>query len=392
MNDLSKLQQHLDAASGASVALTEELRSYATTRLAEAKAANVDVAAHDWGDALFGNIWKLLHETGTNHNKLYDGVFSFAHAIENLTRELGKPDWTRVHKGAHFYNVGLTFTYIMEADRAFKFFLLADEQDERNKGTGPGDLFRSKDIFQQLRERFFAEWFQGIHADFHHDGLGHDARLELVGRLLAALPGRQVLARCHLGVFRACFLWHQKQSGLGAAVAEHVMAVEDLAVLTEAASRMLQESKTAYDNDNLTFGNMLQASEPLGRLGFHRKARMELADEPSARQTLTDASSGDKAAMKAVVLRFRNLTAHPGAPPTWCLDAGVLSQVIAIQLDFASTVAAAFEAANGSLSPTAAPTAAPTVGGLVSLGGVVCPASLPLSSSYLSGSAGPTRS
>ena len=311
-------------------------------KLAAAKKANEDVRDPNWGDALFGALWETLNDIGMVKNPRPYGIFSFGQAIENVTLALGDAKWDGVHKGAHYYNVGLAHVSAMEADRAFKFFLLADEEDERNKNLAPGDLFRSSKIFARLRQSFFRPWFEATASSFH-DTEKFDDRLDRLGRLISALPNRHLLARCHLGVFRACFLWCRRTSGVPSDLVEHLMVVEDLAVLTEAVARMLDDGRTDYQG-KATIGTMLGGSRPVGNLGFVLgSAGLDLPDETATKAVLTRAIRGNKEAMARIVQTFRNQSAHAVDIPPWLLDRDVLTDVAQVQLDFIATVAREFE-------------------------------------------------
>ncbi|MBI4918202.1 MAG: hypothetical protein HY825_20370 [Acidobacteria bacterium] len=337
----------IQAASTASFRLTDAMCRYVNSCLKAAQESAQNIRDPAWGDEVFGNLWKVLNEQGLLGNPRPFGVFSFSQAVENLTAELDDAAWAGVHRGVHYYNVGLAHVSRMEIDRAFKYFVLADEEDERNKGTAPGDLFRSKRIFVELRERFFSGWFAATTADFH-DGLAPDARMDLVARLVSALAGRYLLSRCHLGVFRACLLWSQSKNGVPSVLAEYLMAIEDLGVLTEATARMLHEGRTQYQDDTLTFGTMLAgkatAKPPVAGLGFVLGNNgLDLADQAKTTAFITAARGGDRGAMARLVQKFRNLSAHSSEFPLWSLTPPILGDVVRIQLDFATTVAAAYE-------------------------------------------------
>ncbi len=200
--DPSMLDPYLRQVSLASAALIDAIRTCLDGHLEAAKTNGSDISLPEWGDDILARVWEKMNAAGMMKNPPPLGILAFAQAIEDITHHINGPAWAKVHKGVHYYNVGLALTAMMELDRAFKFFLLADEQDERNKGARPGDIFRTRDIFAGLREHFFDPWLSRTLTDYHHHSCEAPSdRRDLLVRVLAALPGRHVLARCHLGVF-----------------------------------------------------------------------------------------------------------------------------------------------------------------------------------------------
>jgi hypothetical protein len=126
------------------------------------------------------------------------------------------------------------------------------------------------------------------------------------------------------------------------------MAIEDLAVLTEATARMLHEGKWNFTTDAM-LGGMLNRGTPLYQEGFSLNRLLDVKVERAARQVITDARSGDRSAIGRVTQTFRNLSAHSTDLPGWILDRAFLMDVAQVQLDFITTVASIFEKQHGKL-------------------------------------------
>ncbi len=167
---------------------------------------------------------------------------------------------------------------------------------------------------------------------------------------------------------------------------EYLLAIEDLGVLSEAVSRMLHEKRTDYQSGD-TLGKMFQAAHPVGNLGFPVEP-LDLNDRPATEAALAQAKAGDKTQMAAVVRRFRNLTAHAGPSPDWCLNPNFLSQVIEIQLDFIITIARSFDHQVG--FPTATTLSSSLLPAPMPSSTVSAP-SAPHLGGFLSGSVGTTK-
>ncbi len=306
-------------------------------------------------DAVFKALWEKLIEFGMIKNTAPYGMLAFSQGLEVLTHKLGiDAQWKSIHKGAHYYNMGLVYYALNEVDRAFKFFLMADEEDAANKGAQPGDLFRHKNIFLLLRARFITRWIDKTQSHFH-DHLTVDERAELLGTAVAVLRGRYLLARCQLGVMRACNVGLMAIDGVQPPFVEYLMCVEDLALLTEAVARMFTESVWVYTSSKM-LGEMLKSGMPLHVLGFQLPSpKVEIANEPAFRAALTNAGSGDRSAIAAIVKDARNQSAHATPFPDWSLDPSVLNSIIFVQLDFITTILA-------ELKKTVAPPTFPTAG------------------------------
>ncbi len=340
----SQLGADLRTSSAASRAVVDTLLAFMHAEREKADSGGY-LGDPGWADSLFGAVWEAIVDVSVSNGR-QAAVFSFAQAVENLTWELSDQRWERVHRGAHYYNVGLAYVARMELDRAFKFFLLADEQDETNKGAAPGDLFRDGTEFANLRRIFFVPWLSATAPAYHGSGSTAD-RYDGFVTLLSAIPDRHVLARCQLGVYRACILWHQFHNSMPSEIAEFWMAIEDLGVLTEAVARMYEHNGATAFNVHETLGDVLKPGRPVCALGFSlARPKADVTDALATRALLADARSGAPDAIGRVVQTFRNLSAHSSPPPMWLQTPGDLQQVIDVQLDFIGTLAAAYVAAN----------------------------------------------
>jgi len=333
----SELRHALEHCSPHSATVVLELRRWAnetSAKLSGISDASLRVAA---SDAEFQHLWEALIDTGFR-NPCANGLFAFAQGIENTTHELEiDAAWRALHKGAHYYNMGLLYFSLVEVDRAFKFFLMADEEDASNKGTTPGDLFRQKRIFVDMRDRFVNLWLTGTHSRFH-DGLTIEGRGDLIATAIAAIPDRYLLARCLLGLLRANTIHLRASSNVRVPVTESLMAVEDLALLTEAAARMFHEGVWLYSSSAL-FGAMLRAGAPAALLGFEApNPRPDINNETAFRSELNKASTGVPQAMAGIVNVVRNQSAHASPYPQWFHDQAVLEQVQLIQIDFVTVL------------------------------------------------------
>jgi hypothetical protein len=95
-------------------------------------------------DLEFDHLWTWLRDVAFR-NPCPNGMLSFAQALEDTTHRFQIESlWQPLHKGAHFYNMGLMYFAAGEVDCAFKFFLLADEEDAANKGSNPGVVARMR--------------------------------------------------------------------------------------------------------------------------------------------------------------------------------------------------------------------------------------------------------
>lgn len=339
----SKLNQELSAAmemtSRHSATLVRRMETWAketSTKLAALPEGQRVAAA----DVEFQHLWESLQEIAFR-NPCSNCMLPFAQALEDTTHLLQiDPAWRTLHKGAHYYNMGLMYFAAKEVDRAFKFFLLADEEDATNKKTNPGDLFRKKKIFADLRDRFASPWLAKTSARFH-DGLANtDERVELLATAVAAISDRYLLGRCLLGVLRANTTYLLTSAGVPIPLVEYLMGIEDLALLTEAAARMFHENVWLYTSTAM-FREMLASSAPVALAGFERPSSVvQLTNQAGFRSELGKASNGDRKAMAGVVNVIRNQSAHATPYPAWFLDEVVLEQVQFIQLDFVTSLLA----------------------------------------------------
>jgi hypothetical protein len=296
-------------------------------------------------DAMFESLWAILIDAGMMKNNRSQGMLAFVQALEGLTHSMAiDAAWAEIHKGAHYYNMGLVYFAASEVDRAFKYFQMADEEDAAHKSTAPGDLFRTKRIFLGLRERFYRGWMEATKVSFH-DGLSVDDRIDVITTAVAVLPDRYLLARCQVGVMRACVLERLSTSGVRPPFVEHLLCIEDIGLLSEAAAKMLHEN-TWKTTGHEMLGHMLRkdtkVAKPLPTIGFvSPDPKVEITDEPAFRAMLAKAAAGDRGAIAGVVKEVRNQASHSTPFPDWYLEPSVLRPIILVQLDFITTVLAA---------------------------------------------------
>lgn len=303
-----------------------------------------------WADATFGILWSHLMAAAIASPQP-DGMAAFCQVISAINGLLHRdPAWAEVHKGAHYFNVGLFFTSIREPEAAGRFFVLADQEDERVKGTPPGDIFRRKDLYTEMRARFFDSWIAETESNFS-DGLQAGDRSNLLLRALCAMPRRNVPARCQLGLWQSCFLHLEEKFGLVSHLPTCLDAVGNLGVFCEGVARLLHVG-TAPAESSATLGAMLKGGAPCGNAGFVIGGEFKPCDPArgtQSLQTLADARSGGTREMARIVTSVRNQAAHATDEADWYLDMAVQRDVLRVQLDFITCVSAAYESGGSRL-------------------------------------------
>ncbi len=297
----------------------------------------------EWSERLFEELWAALDAAGILWNRKAHGHLALLQIIAHITAHITRESpWNCIHKGTFFYNLATVYISNGEAEYAFKYFQMADEENVRNHGSSPGDLFRSQKLFQELRDRFFTTWMTTNSNQFH-DGLADDSRLDVVSRLIADIPDLYVLSRCHLGLFRTCLIYHNRESGVPPIIYEYLLAVEELTVLAEASAKRLHFGGIFKAEG--TIGDTMKNTSLVGQMGFdlNKCSRIDLADQASTETKIKAARNGDRPAIARVVQRIRNLSAHPEPLPPWCLETSVLWDILLVVLDFITTVSAEVE-------------------------------------------------
>ncbi|MFZ0426800.1 MAG: hypothetical protein WAO20_01700 [Acidobacteriota bacterium] len=285
-------------------------------------------------DTLFASIYERFMVAGQ-----YPEPWRLAAYLavgRQLALEVFENGWQDVHKGAHYYNMGLAELLSGHVDPASGYFLEADQEDQHFKAASPGDVFRVSAIYEQLRAFFLDVWFMGTEADYHDGETDWQQRRDRMIAALKGIPGRYIICRCQAGLWRACFVdgsvgWMEVPSEL-----DRIRAVEDLAFFCEAVARKFNGSSTG------TLGGLLQASTKCGQAGFVFDSNSGPAfepDKPSASpsmETLKKARRGERTAIAHVVRASRNQAMHSSEFSDWYLNA--LREVIKVELDFISCV------------------------------------------------------
>ena len=281
-------------------------------------------------------FWELCRDIiGTNPT--HWNVAVYLEIGRMVAEKFLNDQWADVHKGAHYYNLGLAETFNGNVDGASRYFLSADRENEINKGTTLGGLFRDERLYLYLRTWILDPWFGATSADYH-DGLSNWCeRRDRIIKALGSVPGRYVVARCQAGLWRACFIsrplgWMSPPSDL-----DRVRAVEDMSVFCELVAR-------EFDGTSDTLGRLLDSGRACANEGFAKNAGFRFAPDSTCSidslDTLRKARDGDRGAIAHVILSARNQAMHASEFADWYLQPDCLEDLIKVQLDFIASLAA----------------------------------------------------
>lgn len=283
-------------------------------------------------DQVFGS----LYETIVGPCPTGSSLAAYLTVGGRITMGFEDAKWDGVHKGAHYYNVALAELLSGNIDVASRYFLCADREDEIHKGTAPGHLFRDEIIYETLRRYLLNSWFEHTSLNYHDGLTSWEERRDRIIKAVCSMPGRYIVARCHAALLRACFVsgpigWMPSPSEL-----DRIRAVEDLGILSELVARKL-------DGRAETLGRLFREG-PVKDEGFVSKRGISFlpcsASSAQSLETLRRARGGERAAMAAVVVSARNQAMHSSEFADWYLQPGTLEDVIRVQLDFISSLAA----------------------------------------------------
>jgi hypothetical protein len=284
-------------------------------------------------DSVFGELYRDI--IGTNPTRW--NVAAYLGIGRMVGKKLLDDRWAEVHKGAHYYNLGLAETFSGNVDGASRDFLSADRENEINKGTTPGGLFRDEQLYRYLRTWILDPWFAATAANYH-DGLSNWCeRRDRIVKALGSVPGRYVVARCQAGLWRACFIsrplgWMSPPSEL-----DKVRAIEDMSVFCEFVARK-------FDGMSDTLGRLLESGRACANVGFALNGSFRFAPDSNCSidslDTLCKAREGDRVAIARVIVSARNQAMHASEFADWYLQSDCLEDVIKVQLDFIASLAA----------------------------------------------------
>ncbi len=244
-------------------------------------------------------------------------------------------EWAEFHKGAHYYNLGLAETFNGNIDGASRCFLLADHENEINKGTLRAGCFGMSNS-RLLAAWTLDPWFEATAANYH-DGLSTWCeRRDRIIKALGSVPGRYVVARCQAGLWRACFI--DRPLGWISRPSEWIESeVEDMSVFCELVAR------SSMDVQELRRPFKWQGNEYRRKVSLNGKSRFQPSDSicsTDSLDTLRDAREGDRGAIAEVIVSARNQAMHSSEFADWYLQPECLEDVVKVQLDFIASLAA----------------------------------------------------
>jgi hypothetical protein len=286
-------------------------------------------------DALFGTLYREIVGVDPTQWKLT----TYLAIGRQIALKVADSQWADVHKGAHYYNLGLAEILNGNIDGASRYFLLADHENEKHKRLQPGGLFRNEKIYDDLRAFILDPWFAATEADYHDGLCAWSERRDRMIKALGNVRGRYVVSRCQAGLWRACFLSHRLPGMLLPSELERVRAVEDMGVFSELVARKFDGTP-----DKPTLGELLRSERVCGKEDFvlNRRFRFEpdSASSTESLDTLRKAREGDRGAIAGVVRSARNQAMHSSEFADWYLQPRCLQDVVKVQLDFISSLAA----------------------------------------------------